>query len=59
MPVITYIKEIAGEMTHVQWPSRRQTLIYTLLVVIISLVTAAYIGVFDHLFSTLIKFLSR
>lgn len=38
-------------MKHVSWPTKKQTVAYTVLVVIVSIVIGAYVGVFDHLFT--------
>lgn len=46
-----YLKETRAEMKHVSWPTRRQVLSYTIVVVVISIITAAFLGVFDFLFS--------
>ncbi len=46
-----YISETREEMKHVTWPTRRQTTLFVILVVIISVVVAAYLGFFDSLFS--------
>ena len=53
--IMQFIREAYAEMKKVQWPTRQQTIHYTILVVIIALVTAAYIGVLDYIFSGLIK----
>ena len=50
-----YLKEVRGEMKHVSWPSRRQTIIYTLVVIGVSLATAVYLGISDYLLSFLLK----
>ena len=50
-----YIKDTRGEMKHVNWPTRAQAIGFTAVVIILSLVVAAYIGVFDWLFTTLIQ----
>ena len=55
MSLISYIKETKGELKHVSWPSRRQATIFTVVVVIISLGTAAYLGAFDWVFTSLLK----
>jgi len=55
MSLITYLKETKAELKFVKWPSQRQTIIYTTLVVLISVFTAVYLGVFDMLFSTLMN----
>ena len=51
MKPITYIKETRQELKHVSWPSRKQAFAFTVLVILISLATAAYLGVLDYFFS--------
>jgi preprotein translocase SecE subunit len=46
-----YISETKAEMKHVSWPTRRQTTLFVILVIIISVVVAAYLGLFDFIFS--------
>lgn len=50
-----YFKEVRAEMKHVSWPSRRLTIVYTVVVIVVSLVTAAYLGLLDYAFSAAIK----
>jgi len=50
--MIRYLKEVWAEMKHVSWPSRRQTLIFTIVVVIISVGTSLYLGLSDFLLET-------
>jgi len=45
--LINYFRATRGELKHVSWPTQRQTIIYTLLVIIVSVATALYIGVLD------------
>ena len=47
-----YFKDTRAELRHVAWPTRTQTIVYTILVAAISLGTAAYLGLFDFLFTT-------
>ena len=47
-----YLKETQNELHHVAWPTRNQTIIYTILVVAISLGLSLYLGLFDFLFTT-------
>jgi preprotein translocase SecE subunit len=47
-----YLKDTREEMRHVAWPTQTQTIVYTLLVAAISLGIAAYLGLFDFLFTT-------
>lgn len=46
-----YIKDTRAEMQHVAWPTQTQTIVYTLLVVLISIAISLYIGFFDFLFT--------
>ncbi|MEI6280570.1 MAG: preprotein translocase subunit SecE [bacterium] len=46
-----YFKETKAELKHVIWPSRSQTLYYTLIVIILSVVISYYLGIFDFIFS--------
>ncbi len=53
--MINYFREVRAEMKHVSWPSRRLTVMYTIVVVAISLGTAVYLGLLDYVFSAIIK----
>lgn len=57
MPKImpNYFKEVRAEMKHVAWPSRTQTIVYTVVVIGVSIATALYLGAWDYLFAALIK----
>ena len=54
-PVITYLKETRGELKHVSWPTRKQTIAYTVLVIALSILVAVYLGLLDFGFSTLLN----
>jgi preprotein translocase subunit SecE len=47
-----FLKDTRGEMKRVTWPTRKQTINYTLIVIAISVVVAALLGLFDFLLST-------
>ena len=49
--ITEYFKETKTELKHVIWPTRRQTFYYTLIVVILSVIIAYYLGIFDFIFS--------
>lgn len=51
MSLTQYLKDTRGELHHVSWPTRTQTIVYTVLVIGVSIVTALYLGAFDYLFS--------
>jgi len=55
--ISNYIKETQAEMKHVNWPSREQTIRFTALVIAVSLVTAALLGVCDFVFGKLLTLL--
>jgi preprotein translocase subunit SecE len=50
-----FLGEVKQEMKHVSWPTRQQAWGYTILVVILSLLLAVYLGAFDFLFTSLIE----
>jgi preprotein translocase subunit SecE len=47
-----YLKDTRGELRHVAWPTRLQTIVYTILVALISVGVALYLGLFDFIFTT-------
>ena len=51
MGLITYFKETKNEMKHVTWPTTRQALVFTVAVVVVSVLVALLLGLFDYLFS--------
>lgn len=46
-----YIKQAVEELKKVTWPSKKETYQYTILVIGISLVVAAFLGALDFGFS--------
>jgi preprotein translocase subunit SecE len=55
--VINYIKEVIEEAKRVTWPTRKQTIFFTVTVLIISVAVAYYLGLLDFLFGNGLKFL--
>lgn len=51
-PIINYLKETRRELEHVSWPTQHQTIVYTILVALVSIGTAVYLGAFDFVFTT-------
>jgi len=49
-----FLKEVRLEMKKVSWPTRQQTLRYTLIVIGVSLAVAAFLGMMDFIFNTLL-----
>jgi len=56
---ITYLKDTRAELKYVTWPTTRQAIVYTLLVVVISIITAAFTGAFDFIFSEVLNLFIR
>lgn len=46
-----YLKDTQSELNHVAWPTQAQTIVYTILVLAVSAAVAAYLGLFDYLFT--------
>ncbi|MDD2257648.1 preprotein translocase subunit SecE [Candidatus Falkowbacteria bacterium] len=49
--ITNYIKASIEELKKVTWPTKKETYLYTVLVIVISLVVAAYLGGLDYLFT--------
>jgi len=52
---VNYIKDTRGELTHVSWPTRRQAIAFTGVVIVVSVVTAVFLGFFDYVFSLILQ----
>jgi len=52
--IVQFFKEVRIEMAKVVWPTRQQMVIYTLIVIGISIFTAAFLGALDLGFQTLL-----
>lgn len=49
--IINFVKEVIGEARHVTWPTRKQTVLFTVAVLAISIIVAYYLGLLDFIFS--------
>lgn len=56
MKIVEYIKETKGELKHVSWPTRRQAFAFTAIVIVLSLFVAAFLGLFDFIFTKILSF---
>ena len=58
--ILIFLKEVRLEVKKVNWPTRQQTIKYTLIVLGVSFGVAILLGSFDFLFATFInKLISR
>lgn len=53
--LIIYLKEVYLETKKVNWPTRQQTLNYTLIVIALSTAVAIFLGTIDFIFTTLLN----
>jgi preprotein translocase subunit SecE len=56
---VGYFKEVVRELKKVSWPSRKQTVDKTVLVIVISILLAIYLGGLDFLFQKLTEVLIK
>lgn len=50
-----YLKATKGELTHISFPTQRQAVIYTVMVIAIALLTAVFLGFLDFAFTNLLE----
>ena len=55
--IVTFMIEARQEFRRVSWPTRREAMYLTSVVIGLSLVLALLLGLFDYLFLTFVKFL--
>lgn len=53
--VLNFLKEAKVELLRVNWPSRQEIVRYTVLVIMISISVALFLGALDFLFSFLVE----
>lgn len=53
--ITQFFMEAKGELMKVNWPTKDQLVRYTVLVVVISLAVAIFLGTLDTLFSYLVE----
>jgi preprotein translocase subunit SecE len=53
--LVAFLRDVKIELARVNWPSRKQTTQYTLAVIVMSLVVAAFLGALDAVFSFILN----
>ena len=48
---IQYLKDTQAELRHVAWPTQSQTIVFTALVILVSVFISLYLGLFDYIFT--------
>ncbi len=54
MKISTFIQEARQEAKHISWPRKKTTTLFTVGVVVISIVIGYYIGFFDFIFTSIL-----
>lgn len=52
--ITTFLKEVQLEMRKVNWPTRKETVRYTLIIIGVAVAVAIFLGSFDFIFRTLL-----
>lgn len=55
MSIITYLQEVNAETKNIKWPTKKVTTYFTVGVIMISLLFAAYIGLLDFVFTEIVN----
>ena len=55
MSIISYIKEVGFETKNIKWPTKKQIISYTLIVITLSILLAIYVGALDAFFARLLS----
>ena len=55
--LLNYFRDTRAELRHVSWPTGRQAIIYTALVVGISIAVSLFLGLFDFVFTSALNWL--
>ncbi|HET8680207.1 MAG TPA: preprotein translocase subunit SecE [bacterium] len=53
--IVQYLREVWIELNRVEWASRRELISMTIVVIVVLLVMAIYLGTFDYIFTVLVK----
>ena len=53
--LFTYLRNVRGELAHVVWPDRKQALVHTFLIVLISAIVAVYLAGLDYVFTGVVN----
>jgi len=53
--LISYLKNVQGELKHVVWPKSKQAIIYTGIIILVSVFVALYISGLDYVFTGVVN----
>ena len=55
--IISFLKEVREELSKVAWPSREQTIRYTVMVIIVAVAVGVFLGGLDYILTGLTAYL--
>lgn len=55
MSIFSYLRETKTELSHVSWPTKRQATIFSVVVIIVSVLASLFLGLFDLIFSRILN----
>ncbi|HBI17512.1 MAG: Preprotein translocase, SecE subunit [Candidatus Moranbacteria bacterium GW2011_GWF2_34_56] len=53
--IFDFVIEAKAELLKVNWPTKKQTLNYTLIIIAVSVVISLFLGSLDYLFGAILK----
>jgi len=53
--IVSFLKEVKLEMKKVNWPTRKETIKYTLIIITASIAVAVFLGGLDYIFTTILN----
>lgn len=53
--LITYLKHVREEFTHIVWPTRHTAIAHTLVVILIAAIIALMVGLLDYAFGSVVS----
>lgn len=53
--LFTYLRNVRGELAHVVWPDRKQAVVHTLLIILVSALVAVYLSGLDYVFTGVVN----
>ena len=53
--LVSFLKEVKLEMKKVNWPTRKETIKYTLIIIAVSIAVAVFLGGLDYIFTTILN----
>ena len=59
MQIVNFFKEVKAELDKIVWPTREQTIRYSILVIIVAVASGAFLGGLDYVLTLATDFLVK